>query len=247
MKILLVSDDRYLADVVSYTLKRSGHHVAATRVESDALRMFAEYQPDLILVDSPSKYNEGYDLCRMLRERTVAPMLYFGSCSDESVIIQAYESGIDDYIMKPFSNHHLMLRIVTAMRRGNTPQNLQGFDENKPITVGDIHIDPARHSATKNGADLSLTRIEFRLLHYLARNAGILLHFDRIADYVWQSPAGGDLTLLRTHVSRLRHKLTAANGSCVEIRAVQRTGYMLIVTPASRDGVPEPTRVARAG
>ncbi len=229
MKILIADDDADLVDMVSYALVRRGHHAVAASDGAHTLQRVLTDQPDLVLLSAEMSGPNGVDVCRRIRELSPVAIIMLGADAGEAGLIQAFECGADDYIVKPFSVRQLSLRIDALMRRVTGARVLSNGYAGSRIDIGDLVIDPASFEARKAKALVFLTRLEFRILYCLAQNAGLLVETQRLAGYTWQSDGSGDATLLKTHVSHIRQKLADAGGDPIDIRAIPRTGYILSV------------------
>jgi DNA-binding response OmpR family regulator len=230
MKILFADDDTDLVDLTSYVLLRQGHRVIVAADGVQALQRFISEQPDLVLLDALTPRLGGFEVCRRIRETSRAPIIMLSTLTDEADVVRGYEAGADDYIIKPFSPRQLLLRIEAVMRRVNGVPPAGGGRGSR-VDIADLTVDLAAHEARKNGLRIQLTRLEFRILYYLAANAGVLVEAQPLAEYAWQSPASGDASLLKTHVSHIRQKLAEAGGEPVQIRAIPRAGYILSAEP----------------
>jgi DNA-binding response OmpR family regulator len=186
MKVLIVDDDRVLADVLTFTMRRAGFQVIQAFDGEAALRRWADNQPDLILLDVNLPKLDGFAVCRRIREQADTPILLLTVRDEEDDIIQGLELGADDYITKPFSPRQLVARAQTVLRRvGKTPA---------PAIrqVGELTFNPnLREMHIGGGEAISLTPLESRLLNYLMLNAGHVLPADAIIEHVW-GPEGGD-------------------------------------------------------
>lgn len=225
MKILFADDDRDLVELTTYALLRHGHRVIACFDGEQALQRWQTEQPDLVLLDAVMPALSGFQVCERIRHSSPVPIIIISGCRDEADLVRGYECGADDYLLKPFSVRHLFLRIEALMRRmpNARPEETAGGR----VSVGDLAIDRAAFEMRKNGRRITLTRLEFRILYFLAQHAGSMVPVQRLAEYAWQSPSGGDGGLLKTHVSHIRQKLTSAGGDPIQIRAIPRTGYIL--------------------
>jgi DNA-binding response OmpR family regulator len=233
MNVLFVAADSISAAMVVYALHRGGHHVTTVSESADALHRGLQERPGLVLLDATPSLDAGLAVCRLIRQVSSVPVILINASGDEASLVRGYEAGADDCIIRPFSTRHLLVRIDAVMRRvQHIDEGRQAAAGRSHIRVGDIIISPAAFEAYKNGMPLRLTRLEFRILCCLAENAGVLVSAHHLADYAWQSPTGGDISLLKTHMSHLRQKLRESGGAPVHIRAIPRTGYIL-ATPAS--------------
>lgn len=239
MKILLADDDSDLVDLTTYALLRQGHRVLSAFDGAQALQRCVAEQPDLVLLDVTLPQMTGLEICRRIRQTSSVPIIMLSGHREEEDLIRAYESGADDYIVKPFSMRHLLLRIDTLMRRVAGTQSEWNGRGGSRVDIGDLIIDRVAFEVRKNGCRITFTPLEFRILYYLAYHAGKLVETQRLADYAWQSPAAGDAGLLKTHVSHIRQKLTDAGGDPLQIRAVPRTGYILSSEPDAGVALPK--------
>jgi DNA-binding response OmpR family regulator len=208
MKALIVDDDRTLADVVAFTLRREGFQVILAHDGEAALRRWAEEQPDLIVLDVNLPQLDGFAVCRHIREQADTPILLLTVRDEEDDIVHGLKLGADDYITKPFSPRQLIARAQAVLRRAGK----------RPTTairqIGDLTLDHSRRELRiGQGEVTSLTRLESRLLDYFMLNAGHVLTAEAIIDHVW-APEGGDRDMLRQLVRRLRSKIAQACGVC---------------------------------
>lgn len=232
MKILLADADSDLAGILSYLLLRHGHTVVTVAEVEQAWHRWRSEQPEMTMLDTALPGGGGFELCRRIREISQQPLVVLSALGNESDVVRAYECGADDFIIKPFSPRQLLLRLEALMRRFNGGNDRTHEPRNSRVLLGDLEIDPSAHEVRKNSLRLPMTRLEFRILAYLAQNAGALVEAGRLAEYAWQSPENGDAALLKTHVSHIRQKLADAGGNSIQIRAVPRTGYILTLATA---------------
>ncbi len=234
MKILLAGGDAELLHLVKYALFRQGHHITVAAGSEEALHRCQRQQPDLVLLDSALPPAGGLEVCRAVRQQYVLPIIMLLDSGDETDLLHGYEAGADDCIVKPFSMRQLVVRIDALTRRTLGLQGARPPGAGSLASAGDLSVDLTRFEARKNNIRLRLTRLEFRILYCLVENVGMLVETRRLSDYAWQSPSGGDVSLLKTHVSHIRQKLSEAGGTPVEIKAIPRTGYILSVAGPAR-------------
>jgi DNA-binding response OmpR family regulator len=233
MKALIVDDDRVLADVVAFTLRREGFQVVQAFDGEAALQRWTEEQPDLIVLDVNLPKLDGFAVCQRLREQTDTPILLLTVRGEEDDIVYGLELGADDYITKPFSPRQLVARAQAVLRRaGKTPA---------PAIrqVGELQLDPSRREiCIGDGETVTLTPLESRLLDYLMLNAGHVLTNEAIINHVW-GPEGGDRDMVRQLVHRLRAKIAQACDISADkpdvtgpiyVETVPGLGYGLVVT-----------------
>jgi DNA-binding response OmpR family regulator len=223
MRALIVDDDRVLADLIAFTLRREGFQVIQARDGEAALRRWAEEEPDIIVLDVNMPKLDGFAVCRRIRAQANTPIILLTVRGDEDDIVRGLELGADDYIPKPFSPRQLVARIHAVLRRAGmtpTPAVRQ---------VGELTLDPGRREVRIGDGDpISLTPLENRLLEYLMLNAGHVLTHGAIIDHVW-GPEGADLDMLRQVVHRLRNKIEPDSSEPVYIETVPGLGYGLSV------------------
>ena len=219
MKALIVDDDRVLADVLAFTLRREGFEVIQAHDGETALDRWAEHQPDLVVLDVNMPRLDGFAVCRQIREyeRTEShadtPIILLTVRGEEDDIIHGLGLGADDYITKPFSPRQLVARAQAVLRRAGraTATDVVGYSGAGVIRrVGVLTLDPSRRELlVGEGEPVSLTPLESRLLNYLLLNAGHVVTAEAIIDHVW-GPEGADRDMLRQLVRRLRSKLSQA-------------------------------------
>ena len=221
MKALIVDDDRVLADLLAFTLRREGFQVIQARDGEAALRRWAEEEPDIVVLDINMPRLDGFAVCRRIRAKADTPIILLTVRGEEDDIVRGLELGADDYIPKPFSPRQLVARVHAVLRRvGMTPT---------PAIrqVGKLILDPARREVRVGDGDaISLTPLENRLLEYLMLNAGHVLTHGAIIDHVW-GPEGADLDMLRQLVHRLRNKIELDSSEPIFIETVPGLGYGL--------------------
>jgi DNA-binding response OmpR family regulator len=204
MKALIVDDDRVLADVLAFTLRREGFQVLQAFDGEAALACWAEEQPDLIVLDVNLPKMDGFAVCRRIREVSDTPILLLTVRNEEDDIVHGLKLGADDYITKPFSPRQLVARAQAVLRRaGRTapPSSRR---------AGDLTLDTNRRELRIGRLEpVSLTPLESRLLDYLMLNAGHVLTAEAIIDHVWGAE-GGERDMLRQLVHRLRAKIAQA-------------------------------------
>jgi len=239
MRALVVDDDRVLADVVAFTLRREGFQVTQVHDGEAALAQWAEQDPDLIVLDVNLPKVDGFTVCRRIRAVSDTPILLLTVRDEEDDIIHGLGLGADDYVTKPFSPRQLVARAQAVLRRaGRRPA---------PAVrrAGTLQLDPSRREINvAEGGVVSLTPLECQLLDYLMLNAGHVLTYDAIIDHVWGA-GGADRDMLRQLVHRLRAKIAEA---CIEggapddpsihpvmIETVPGLGYGLSVNSTSED------------
>ena len=203
MKALVVDDDRVLADVLAFTLRREGFAVTRAFDGETALQQWSAEQPDLIILDVNLPKLDGFAVCQRIRQQADTPILLLTVRDEEDDIVRGLELGADDYITKPFSPRQLVARAQAILRRAGK----------RPVPavrqVGMLMLDPTRRELRfgAQGDPTTLTPLESRLLDYLMLNVGHVLTIETLIEHIWGAE-GGDRDMLRQLMHRLRGKIT---------------------------------------
>jgi DNA-binding response OmpR family regulator len=232
MKALVVDDDRVLADLVAFTLRREGFQVVQAQDGASALQRWAEEQPDIVILDVNLPKTvpalDGFIVCQRIREVSEIPIILLTVREDEEDIIYGFKAGADDYIHKPFSPRQLVARVEALLRRSSRAMSPAILES------GDLTLDPSRREARLGqGEAVPLTALESRLLEYFMLHPGHILSMQDLIDHIW-GPGGGDRDMLRQLVRRLRAKIEPDPTRPTYIETVSGYGYGLR-RPAGRE------------
>lgn len=222
MKILLADDDIDLLDVTAYALRREGFAVILATDGAQALRRWQQERPDLVVLDVNMPQQDGFAVCRQIRHAGPTPVVLLTALNREEQIIRGFEAGADDYITKPFSPRQLAMRLRAIWRRSANGEP----EPTRELRLGPLVLDAESHDVWLDARPIRLTPIEFRLLFILVANSGRVVSTARLVEYAWGYD-GGDVSLLKTHVSHLRKKLGLPLDGLGEIRAIPSVGYRL--------------------
>ena len=221
--ILVVDDDERTQHMLGSMLRLEGYRVITASNGEEALKQFNYESPDLILLDIMMPEIDGYDLCQRIREFSQVPIIMLTAKDSEQDTIDGLDVGADDYVTKPFLSKELLARIRAALRR------TRQWDERPtpPFHLNDLTVDFSNHQVYQKGREIRLTATEYRLLSYLARNAGRVLTADAILNVVWGDRYYGDVHLLQSTMTNLRSKLgdNARNPRYIVTRS--GIGYMM--------------------
>ena len=224
MKALVVDDDRVLADVLAFTLRREGFEVVQAFDGEAALQRWADEQPDLVVLDVNLPGLDGFAVCRRIRAQSETPILLLTVRDEEDDIIHGLGLGADDYITKPFSPRQLVARAQAVLRRAGKRTHPA------PRRVGELILESSRREMRIGESRvISLTPLECQLLDYLMLNGGHVLTYEAIINHVWGA-RGGDRDMLRQLVHRLRNKLARAHYSAAGTNMVEETPPAYIET-----------------
>jgi DNA-binding response OmpR family regulator len=208
MKVLVVDDDRVVADLVVFTVRRAGYEAILANDAASTLRRWREDQPDLIILDinlpGTPQLKDGFAICQHIRSQSNVPIILLTVRGEENDIVRGLEAGADDYVLKPFSPRQLVARIQAVLRRG---RNVEGSQPHTKLSIDGLDFNPKiREVSLSNGTTKSLTSLESRLLEYLMLNAGHILTTEDLISDVWGA-SGGNSEMLRQLVRRLRAKI----------------------------------------
>ena len=182
--ILIVEDEEEILELVAYNLTREGFAVRTVATGEDALREVRRQPPDLMLLDLMLPGVDGLEVCRKVKADSATrdlPIIMLTAKSEEADIVTGLELGADDYITKPFSRRVLLARVKAVLRRHS---GVEVLDENAPVTIHELVINPGRHEVLLDGQSLTLTLTEFRVLHFLASRPGWVFTRSQIVEAV---------------------------------------------------------------
>ena len=220
-RLLLVEDDRALAELVSFHFDRAGYAVTRTGDGEEALILAEEMKPDLVLLDWMIEGISGIEVCRRLRRRSTTsnvPIMMLTARGEESDRIRGLTTGADDYVVKPFSLPELMARVRAILRR-TSPERIAAV-----LTAGDIELDRESHRVTRNGRQVHLGPTEFRLLEFLMQSPGRVFSRAQLLDGVWGRNVYVDERTVDVHIGRLRKAMMRGTESD-PVRTVRGAGY----------------------
>lgn len=206
-KILIVEDERDIADLLRYNLQEAGFKTDYVRNGADALQRAIEKTPDLILLDLMLPEVDGMIVCRLLKNdpRTKnIPIVMVTAKTDEKDRVAGLELGADDYIIKPFSPREVVLRVSAVLRRIHIGKQTEST---KQIETHGVTIDLDKHQVLTESGPIDLTATEFKLITLFARSPGRVFTRDILMDVIWGQDYYGIDRTVDTHVSRLRRKL----------------------------------------
>jgi two-component system response regulator MtrA len=183
-----------------------------------AMDAFHDYRPDVVLLDLMLPGKDGNEVCRQIRAESGVPIVMLTAKSDTVDVVLGLESGADDYVVKPFKPKELVARIRARVRRLDDPAP-------EALSVGDLSIDVAGHSVTRNGTAISLTPLEFDLLVCLARKPWQVFTREVLLEQVWGYRHAADTRLVNVHVQRLRSKVERDPEHPEVVLTVRGVGY----------------------
>ena len=220
-KILIVEDDRIIADNVCEQLLKWGYDVKIADDFNDVLKIFLKYEPQLVLMDIGLPYFNGYHWCMQIRNISKVPVIFMSSMSDNMNIVMAINMGGDDFIVKPFDINVLIAKVQAMLRR------TYSFAESTNIIEHNgCILNLNDQTFMYNGKRIELTKNEYRILQSLLENIGKVVSRDNIMMKLWESDDFIDDNTLTVNVTRLRKKLEQA-GLIDYIKTKKGTGYII--------------------
>ena len=220
-RVLVCDDELQILRALKVVLREAGFEVEATATARDALDAAAVRMPDAAIVDLMLPDGNGVDVCAELRSWSEIPILVLSAVDDEGQKVEALEAGADDYVTKPFGPRELVARLNAVLRR------VQRAPEEPTIAVEGLEIDFGTRTVRRDGHDIHLTPIEYKLLGVLARNRGRLMTHRALLTEVWGPQYAHDTQVLRTHIANLRRKI-APEGAPHYIRTDAGVGYRFL-------------------
>ncbi len=223
MHILVVEDDRDIADLVAHYLRKAGWVPTIASSGDEGLAYARAHQIDLVILDVMLPGLSGFEVCRALRAgvaTAAVPIIMLTARAEEADRVIGLELGADDYVSKPFSPNELVARIRALMRRAKRQEPPEST-----LRFGPIVVDLSSHIVTSDGREIKLTAKEFLLLQYLMEHRGRVLSRDLLLGDVWGYRYTGGTRTVDVHVRRLREKLPVLVESLV---TVKQFGYKLV-------------------
>ncbi|HWG61856.1 MAG TPA: response regulator transcription factor [Streptosporangiaceae bacterium] len=224
-RALLVEDDPNIVDLMRSNLAVRGFDTVVSTDGVRALNLLETEEPDIVLLDLMLPEADGFELCRLIRERSAVAIIVVSARGGERDKVTALNMGADDYMTKPFSIEELLARISATLRR-TRPADVPTETIPHGITIGEVEIDLASQQVRRGGIAVHLTPTEFALLRELAINRGKLLTHAHLLRRVWGRGYETETEYVRVYVRRLRAKLEPP-GSVPVILTQPRAGYRI--------------------
>jgi len=221
--LLLVEDDRALADLLIWHFEREGYDIVRTADGDEALILAEERTPDLVILDWMIEGVSGIEVCRRLRRRSSTahvPIIMLTARGEESDRIRGLETGADDYVTKPFSPRELLARVGAVLRR------MRPALAGEQLSYGDMEMDVTGHRVRRAGKAVQLGPTEFRLLRHFMEHPGRVFSRERLLEAVWPHDPEIDARTVDVHIRRLRKAINEGGRSDL-IRTVRSAGYSL--------------------
>ncbi|WP_077623749.1 response regulator YycF [Sediminibacillus massiliensis] len=225
-KILVVDDEKPIADILKFNLEKEGYDVVCAYDGDEAIELTEKENPDLLLLDIMLPNKDGNEVCREIRKNHTMPIIMITAKDAEIDKVLGLELGADDYVTKPFSNREVIARVKANLRRQQVvPED--NAKANKDIKIGSLVIHPDAYTVTRDGSQVELTHREFELLHYLAKHIGQVMTREHLLETVWGYDYYGDVRTVDVTVRRLREKIEDNPSTPVWIVTRRGVGYYL--------------------
>jgi two-component system, OmpR family, response regulator MtrA len=221
-RLLLIEDDASIREIVSIGLKAAGFRVVTAIDGQQGLASARSGGFDAVILDVMLPLLDGFEVCREIRKFSRIPVVMLTARTDLIDVVVGLESGADDYVKKPFELPELTARLRAVLRRAAAPAG-----EDSVIAVGRLEIDPAGFTVRRDGAELTLTATEFRLLVELAKRPGQVFTRELLLQRVWDYEYLGESHLVDVAIQRLRAKVEDDPSRPVLIKTVRGVGYRL--------------------
>ena len=223
-KILVIDDKREMTWLLQRGLEEEGYQVEVAHDGREGLRRAHDARPDLILLDVMMPEMNGWDMLRRLREFSDVPVIMVTAMGEEDDKVQGFDIGADDYLTKPFGMRELVARIRAALRRAA----LSPSEPGTLLRFGDLVIDAAARAVTLSGKPVDLSPTEYKLLLYLAYNAGRVLTYEQILEQVWGPGYDESSNNVKLYVWYLRRKIEPDPQNPVYIHTQRGVGYCFV-------------------
>jgi two-component system response regulator RegX3 len=224
-RILLIEDERSLAESIRYNLEREGFAVTTASDGEAGLERFRSGSPGLVILDLMLPKLSGFDVCRAIRRESDVPIIMLTAKDSEADKVAGLELGADDYVTKPFSVRELVSRVRANLRRAGMNRDAGSEDV---LSVGPVEMNVVRHEVRIRGTHADLPPKEFDLLETFLRRRGRLLTRDFLIEAVWGSDYFGDSKTLDVHVKRLRQKIEGDPHHPKHLVTVRGLGYKFV-------------------
>lgn len=221
-RILTVDDDHQIRTVVKSILEVEGWLVEQADTGEQAVKVFSQKIPDIVLIDVALPDMNGFDLCRTIRQNSDVPIMIVTARTDIQDVVAGLESGADDYLTKPFAPQELSARVRALLRRAR-----QASPSHQKMIFGNLEIIPDEGKVLLNDKEVPVTKTEFQLLCELGQDRGGVLSREVLLDNVWGLGYFGDMRLVDVHVRRLRMKIEDEPSNPKHLVTVRGLGYRL--------------------
>jgi hypothetical protein len=204
-KVLIVDDDDYISDLVSLYLEKEQFQTKSALDGESALKLFAEFKPDIVILDLMLPGIDGYQVCREIRKTSQVPILMLSAKGEVFDRVLGLELGADDYLVKPFDTKELMARVKALFRRVQTPKSQEQHGDY--VEYPDLLVNMTNYSVVYKGQNIDMPPKELELLYFLASSPNHVFTREQLLDHIWGYEYIGDTRTVDVHIKRLREKI----------------------------------------
>lgn len=222
-KILIADDNEDITDVLSNYIEREGYEPVVAKDGEEALKLFEEHQPVLLLLDIMMPKIDGYEVCRSIRKKSNAPIILVTARGEDFERVMGLDIGADDYIVKPFSPNEVMARVRAVLRR--TPGGQTNISSDKILCVSNLMVNMEEYTASINQNKVVLTKKEIETMWILGQNPNKVFTRDNLLDSLWGFDYFGDSRTVDSHIKRLRAKIDKEDHPQWRIKTIWGVGY----------------------
>lgn len=223
-KILIIDDEKELVMLLADELKSRGHQVLSAYNGEMGIEL-ARKQPDLIILDIMMPKTDGFEVCRVIRDDVLCPIIFLSAMQSEADKIKGLNLGGDDYIVKPFGLKELLAKIEANLRREKRSQYINEENKRKKLYFQKLSIDIKERSIKIDNNDVLLTKLEYNIVELLALHAGQTFSREQIYERIWGYDSDGDSTTVVEHVKKIRAKFAEIEPDTEYISTVWGIGY----------------------
>lgn len=203
--ILIVEDEENICDFISTSLRAQNYKAVSAKSAREGMALAASLCPDLILLDLGLPDMDGAEVIKSVREWSLLPIIVISARSQEKEKVKALDLGADDYVTKPFGSSELMARIRAALRHGAI--SLGAGAASEIFSAGGLALNFGKRQVKVDGVEIHLTQVEYKIVAFLARNAGRVMTYDAIISHVWGPYMDDNNRILRVNMANIRRKL----------------------------------------
>ncbi|MDR1765717.1 MAG: response regulator transcription factor [Lachnospiraceae bacterium] len=209
-KVLIVDDDPHIAELISLYLTKECYETKIAGDGEEALKVFGEFEPNIIMLDLMLPGIDGYQVCREVRARSQTPIIMLSAKGEIFDKVLGLELGADDYIIKPFDAKELVARVKAVLRRYHLPQVAAAAKTEQQgdcVEYPDLVVNLTNYSVTYQGEPVEMPPKELELLYFLAKSPNQVFTREQLLDHIWGYDYVGDTRTVDVHVKRIREKI----------------------------------------
>ncbi len=220
VKVMVVDDDKHIAELISLYLMKEGYDTKEVYNGKEALEVFSEYNPNIVILDIMLPGLDGYQVCSSIRKTSNVPIIMLTAKGETFDKVLGLELGADDYMVKPFDSKELVARVKAVLRRYETKTEQKSEGE---LKFDNLIINSLNYTVNYNGKDLDFPPKEFELLYFLAQHKNQVFTREQLLDKIWGYEYIGDTRTVDVHIKRIREKINGDNNW--EVKTVWGVGY----------------------